>query len=595
MMGDERLDPLDEIAGAVADGTPVDWARQRDTTEPGAHMALEHLHIVEQIRKVHSSAPPAPGPTQGLAETVQTPPAIATWKHLRIRELLGYGAWGEVYRAYDPTLQMDVALKLLKFEEPSGAAADRFLSEARRLARVRHPNVVLVYGADIHEGRYGIWTELIRGQTLETYVNRHGVLGPREAGGIGLDLCRALSAVHGAGLIHRDIKARNVMREDGGRIVLMDFGSGADLEAGDTQPSRHIYGTPMVMPPEQLHGEIAGPPTDIYGLGVLLYWLVSRKYPIDATDFAEIVTCHERGAYVPLRDRRADLPLEFVQVVERAIAPDPKNRYPSAGALESALAASMPRPSGWDRLLRALSPLRGWRGLVLAGAVAGLAIVLWPHARPKDREAARHRLETVEPGGTPVVPPRGALTASASLRRLSPGGVEEAVTAGTRVAPGDRLSMLLEGVDSMYVYVLNEDRTGNVFVLFPIPGLSTQNPLAPSVRHHLPGSMGDSLVYWNVTSKGGRESIITIASRGPLDQWERELSGFPRAARGQPVIPNRVSPKTVQTLRGLGGISVEPPATRAAHRSLTDAIRALEEKQVKTGDVWIWTTELENP
>ncbi len=602
-MGEERSDALDEVAGAVADGTPVDWAREKEAAGPGVQEALEHLSIVEQIRNVHSSTPPAAGSTQDMAATVQIPPGISNWRHLRILELLGYGTWGEVYRAFDPTLQLEVALKLLKFEEPSGVAAERFLSEARRLARVRHHNVVTVHGADIHDGRYGIWTELIRGQTLEAYVKRQGPLSPREATLVGLDLCRALSAVHAAGLIHRDLKAGNVMREEGGRIVLMDFGSGADLPAGGAkQTSQHIYGTPMVMAPEQLHGEVAGPATDVYGLGVLLYWLVSRSYPIDAADFAEIVRRHERREYVPLRDRRADLPLGFVQVVERAIAPEPRNRFASAGALERALVVNMPRQQWWERPLGWMGRLRGWRGVAAAATLGGMTVVLLLHPWKRTEGETKHGLESQKQsavtgttaGGEAGLAHRGALTASASLRRLAAGG-EEVVTAGCRVAPGDRLSISLEGSDSMYVYVLNEDRTGNVFVLFPIPGLLPKNPLSPSVKHHLPGAVGDSLVYWNVTSSGGRESIITVASREPLEQWEREIRRFPTASRGRPIAPNRVSPGTVRTLRGLGGISVEPPERTTSHRSLAEAIRALEEKSVKTGDIWIWTTELENP
>ena len=84
-------------------------------------------------------------------------------------------------------------------------------------------------------------------------------------------------------------------------------------------------------------------------------------------------------------------------------------------------------------------------------------------------------------------------------------------------------------------------------------------------------------------------------SRKPLEQWEEALRGFPRAARGHPVVPNRVSPDAIHRLRGLGGISVEPGAPQRSHQSLVDAIRSLEQRRVETGDIWIWTTELENP
>ena len=572
--------PLDEVAGAVADGTPVDWARERTQTPPDLHRALDHLSVVERIKAVHAGAPVAIEVTR-TAPVPVSPPPIQQWGHLRVLELLGYGTWGEVYRAFDPTLQREVALKLLKLDGSSEAHAEAFLAEARRLARVRHPNVVLVHGADRHDGRYGIWTELIQGQTLEAYQKSQGPLGWREAAGIGIDLCAALSAVHRAGLIHRDIKASNVMRERGGRIVLMDFGSGVEVPAGgDVRASRHIHGTPLVMAPEQLRGEVAGAATDVYGVGALLYWLVSGTRPIDAESFEEIVRSHDRKAYIPLRDRRPNLPRGFVEVVERAIAPDPHARYASAGALERALAAYARPPAGRRRWVEAA-----------VAAVAVVTVATLTRASCGKREHPENTAARVVPA-PPV--PRAALTATASLQRLTPRG-DEAIASGSRIRPGDQLSMTLRGSDSMYAYVLDKDRTGDVFVLFPIPGLEPANPIAPAVEHHLPGSMGDRRIYWKVTSSGGTDSIITIASRAPLEAWERLIRRFPRAQRGRSVQPNRVSSEAIGTLRGIGGLAEEPPSHAAAVRSLGDALHELEERRARTGDVWIWTTELSNP
>src|SRR5204862_2087023 len=126
--------------------------------------------------------------------------------------------------------------------------------EARMLAQVRHPNVVTVYGADRCEGRVGLWMEFIHGQTLEQVVCERGPFGAGEATLIGLDLCRALSAVHRAGLLHRDIKAHNVMREDGGRIVLMDFGTGFDHAVDSEASARGLAGTPLYLAAEILDG-----------------------------------------------------------------------------------------------------------------------------------------------------------------------------------------------------------------------------------------------------------------------------------------------------------------------------------------------------
>src|SRR5262249_5258595 len=154
--------------------------------------------------------------------------------HLRVLERLGSGSYGDVYRAWDTRLHCDVALKLARpmrgmpsFDE------SRALREARMLARVQHRNIVKVFGADSHDGRFGLWMELISGRTLAETVETQGPMGAQEAAHIGIEVCHALAAVHAAGLLHRDVKATNVMRENGGRIVLMDFGAGRPLPSHD--------------------------------------------------------------------------------------------------------------------------------------------------------------------------------------------------------------------------------------------------------------------------------------------------------------------------------------------------------------------------
>ena len=153
------------------------------------------------------------------------------------------------------------------------------MDEARRLARLRHEHVVQVYGAEEHDGRVGLWTELVRGESLEQLVADRGPLGAREAALVGLDVCAALAAVHGAGLVHRDVKAQNVMREAGGRVVLMDFGTGEDL-AGTSR----LVGTPFYLAPEIFRGQKASVQSDLYSVGVLLFYLVTGKFPVVGRD-----------------------------------------------------------------------------------------------------------------------------------------------------------------------------------------------------------------------------------------------------------------------------------------------------------------------
>src|SRR6185436_1829643 len=147
-------------------------------------------------------------------------------------------------------------------ETPSSAMS-AIVDEGRLLARVRHTNVVTIYGADRFGDSVGLWMEFIKGKTLKQLLSEQGAFGAREASLIGIDLCAALAAVHQAGLLHRDIKAQNVMREDGGRIVLMDFGAGRELVQSETE-AQPLTGTPLYMAPEVLDSHPASASSEVY-------------------------------------------------------------------------------------------------------------------------------------------------------------------------------------------------------------------------------------------------------------------------------------------------------------------------------------------
>ena len=264
------------------------------------------------------------------------------WSHLRLVERIGRGAFGEVYRAWDTRLDREVALKLLPAERASGErAASAIIHEGRLLARVRHPNVVTIHGAEQVADQIGLWMEFVRGHTLEQILDQRQVVSAAEAVGIGLELCRAVSAVHGAGLLHRDIKAHNVMRAEDGRIVLMDFGTGREF---DDDASSDLAGTPLYLAPEVLQGQRATVRSDLYSLGVLLYHLVSGSYPVQARTVREVRRAHERGERTAVQTARPDVPPKLARVIERAIDPRPERRYQDADALAAELAALQPRP-----------------------------------------------------------------------------------------------------------------------------------------------------------------------------------------------------------------------------------------------------------
>jgi serine/threonine protein kinase/Tfp pilus assembly protein PilF len=316
----------------------------------------------------------AVGGKQNLpAEQAEAPAAAATWGSFSLMARVGFGGFGEVYRAWDPHLQREVALKLLL---PGMAASEgeyeAMLREARALASVRHPNIVPVYGIDRHDGRVGFWTDFVRGKTLSVLVGEQGTFGAREAALIGLDVARALSAVHRAGMLHRDIKAENVMREEGGRILLMDFGLSA-LEQRQT----NIAGTPNYMAPELFAGGHATVATDIYAMGVLLYFLVAGDYPARLSGLTTKEALDAFPARRPLMDLRPDLPESLLRTVSTAMEMDPAKRFTSAGQLASALAESLGTHVPADTALPSnqRQPKRIKREWLVAGAILAAALV----------------------------------------------------------------------------------------------------------------------------------------------------------------------------------------------------------------------------
>ena len=232
-----------------------------------------------------------------------------------------------------------------------------------------HPHVVSVYGADRLDGTVGVWMELIEGRTLDATLSLVGPLSEREACGVGIDVCGAIAAIHGAGLIHRDIKAQNVMRERGGRVVLMDMGASIAVSDFETATAS-LAGTPLYMAPELFEGARPSAASDIYAIGVLLYRLVTAEFPIEAPSIGGLRRAHAEPRRRPLRELRGDLGPDFVRLVERCLAPDAAARYPHVSALEQALHdAATPAaraPYSWT----------GWRVIVPAvvAAVAGVAL-----------------------------------------------------------------------------------------------------------------------------------------------------------------------------------------------------------------------------
>ena len=373
--------------------------------------------------------------------------------------------------------------------------SERLLREARALAQVRHPHVLAVHGADAQDGWVGVWSDLLEGETLEQHLARGGMLGAEEARAIGVAMCQALAAIHQAGLRHGDIKLANIMRERGGRIVLLDFGAARPVHSAQST-DQGISGSPLYLAPEVLAGRAPAAQADVYALGVCLYRLASAAYPVEATDLIELRAKHARGVAVPLRDRRADLPGDFVAAVERALAFDPARRHPSAGAFERALMAQPAR----SRRLGALA--------VLALMLAGAGLAWW---RTSAVTALHVEVDVI-------------------------GAEGRVLSDGATVRAGDTLHLRLRTERAVHLYAINEDDRGDLARLFPVEGVTPTNPLAPGREWRIPERVGMQDFDWRIGEGGTREYVLLVATIDASPAFMAAVDGIVPPAVPQPGI-----------------------------------------------------------
>ncbi len=259
-----------------------------------------------------------------------------------LRGELGRGGFATVHRAWDPSLGREVALKALLLH----LAADegirhRFLGESRAIARLHHPNIVTVYEVDESEGRPYFTMERIDGPTLSSFLAAEHQLPLAQVAQIMRGLASAIDYLHSRRLVHRDIKASNVMLDTWDRIVLMDFGVARALDETQLTRSGISIGTPEAMSPEQVNGQPVGPPADIYALGVLAYRLLAGRPPF-VGDTIHVIHAHVYEDPPPLAEFRPGLPESVYITIKSALAKAPQDRPQLAQALAAALLASTP-------------------------------------------------------------------------------------------------------------------------------------------------------------------------------------------------------------------------------------------------------------
>lgn len=438
---------LTDLAATLADGQAVDWAAlEAELGSDAEREIFRQLRVIADIAELHRSfsdqpsdpreplfvAPPtgsdderAPAAPGAAANRGGAGAPLGTWGPYQLLSTLGPGTLGHVLRATDH-LHRDVVVRFLP-ERCAAELAVAFLATGQSLAKIRHPNAVEVYGAEQHDGRTGLVMEYVDGRSLEEVVRAQGTLSAREAALVGWELCRAVGALHREDLAHGLLSPDNIMREAGGRLVLMDvWPQGVPIGVLSFSPT-----TLPFLAPEVASGQPPSIRSDVYSLGVVLYYLVAGTYPVRAADLAELTRSYERGDRRPLADLRPDLPDDFIRIVERAADPDQERRYATIGALKDALSRTL----GWDTWTRKQPVTASGSGI---GEAPTAAADLPAPSRPRSSLS----MAALAAGAIVI----GGAVAWSLLPRGAPQGAPDAATVsrtsgGTQGAPDVRVAI----------------------------------------------------------------------------------------------------------------------------------------------------------
>jgi len=541
----------------------------------------------------------------------------------RLEREIGRGASARVYLAQDRRHDRQVAIKVLDPRLGMILGSERFRREIEITARLNHPHVLPLYDSGEIEGRLFFVMPYMGEGSLRSQLIRSGTLGTAETLRIAAEVLGALGYAHAQGFVHRDVKPENILLSTN-QAVLSDFGIARLMAAaGETAwtSTGMVLGTPSYMSPEQIRGslEIDGR-SDLYNLGCVIYEMLAGRAPFVGNTIDQVLRQHLTAEAPPIRAFRPELSNAVEDFLARALCKTPESRFENAEAMAKALStlptAAVPKPVRSDA-----SPF--WRPLAwwltaLLGIAALAVFVAWlvsNGARTPVGSIARNDSlpstdlkQAWKPTATHdssmisqhVVPPTArrsvSLTATPPLQadvqfyRSIPGG-RERLSADDLIAPTDRFSLDVVGSDSMYVYVLDEDRAGNLYVLFPLAQTELRNPLLPRVVYRLPGSREGKLLSWGVSSSNGDETVVVLALRRPQRALDEQLAQLPQASSaGFP----QLSQAGVRALRGLATL-VEEPTTATVPTPRVSELLAQVQKGRRDRDLWTWQIHLRNP
>jgi serine/threonine-protein kinase len=359
--------------------------------------------------------------------SVESSPTVRIAERYSLRERIAVGGMGEVHLATDDRLGRLVAVKVLAagFAD-SPDFVERFRREALTAAALSHPNIAQVYDYGVDGDSHFIVMEYAEGQDLAQVIRQHGRLTPGDAVRVAEQVCAALGAAHRAGVVHRDVKPGNVIIRPDGTVKVTDFGIARALGQASLTDTGTVMGTAAYVAPEQARGEATTPSSDLYSLGILLFQMLTGSVPFDG-DTPVAIAMRHLDEPVPLPSSRvADLPANLDEVVVRATAKSPADRYADADAMAAALVGHEMRA---DAATRALPAGEATSVLDLGAGGASTAMMPTVGVLPGGERTAVHPAPTAYAEAPASAPPvqRGPTVTrrsnAASRRRSGPSPV----------------------------------------------------------------------------------------------------------------------------------------------------------------------------
>ena len=406
--------------------------------------------------------------------------------------IIGRGGMGIVFKAHDPSLKRDVAVKVLAPQLAANERArKRFLREARAAARVVDDHVVTIHTVDEIRGFPFLVMQYVEGESLEQHLQRTGYLPPSEAVRVAREIALGLRAAHAAGVVHRDIKPSNILLEaPTGRCKITDFGLARTTEDETITQPDHIAGTPQYMAPEQALGEPVDQRTDLYCLGALLYCVCCGHPPFDGKTPLSVLKKVSEGVPPSVRGANSAIPNWFESVIAHLMAKEPAQRFQSADELLEALAKGEPVPTS-----ETPRP-RGGRTLVVGLAIAVVLLLGWFGVRWQGTSiAGKANSPSVVPG--------------VSERRESSSGVE---TSPCRVLHTDGTTDFARDLDR----ALELSRDGSTIELGNSEPIEVDHPLDTQGKALVIRAARGSIPVLVMTLDETSRRMASLTASGPL-------------------------------------------------------------------------------